>query len=381
MIYNVHLLRVAAALAVVYYHITSEAGLNLPIACGTFGVDIFFVVSGFIIAYIGTKSPDSFLLRRFIRIVPFYWSASLLLFCVAWFFPHLLRQTKADLPHLMYSLLFIPHETQHSGMFPTMILGWTLNYEMYFYILFTVALLVSRRFAPLICSAFLTLIVLAIALSGTENESLKFYSRPIVFEFVFGIAVYYAVVKFDRRADHFREVGWLKWLLVASTAAASVFIVVQGLCAGFGLPRHIVCGLPALIIVLGAILIEKLYRIQVKNKLTFVLGESSYILYLIHPYIIYGVLRLVVSPALGAGPATIGILILSLLVLCSAIAIMIHLRFEKPAMDRLRGRLIPAAEPALVSSVRPARPRAGGASIDVLSPPGSTVLSDLRKAR
>ena len=79
--------------------------------------------------------------------------------------------------------------------------------------------------------------------------------------------------------------------MYASTLAASVFIVVQGLYSGFGWPRAIASGLPALIIVLGAILVEKLYNIQAKNKLSCLLGEASYILYVIHPYVIYGVLR------------------------------------------------------------------------------------------
>src|SRR5208282_580963 len=105
MIYNLHLLRVAAALAVVYCHIASKAGLDLPLAFGSFGVDIFFVVSGFIIAYIGTKSPQSFLLRRLIRIAPFYWSASLFVFSIAWFFPQQLRQTRADVPPLVLVVL------------------------------------------------------------------------------------------------------------------------------------------------------------------------------------------------------------------------------------------------------------------------------------
>src|SRR5208282_6798554 len=109
MIYNLHLLRVAAALAVVYCHIASKAGLDLPLAFGTFGVDVFFVVSGFIIAYIGTKSPHAFFLRRVIRIVPFYWCASLFVFGIAWLFPRLLRQTTANVPHILYSLFFIPH--------------------------------------------------------------------------------------------------------------------------------------------------------------------------------------------------------------------------------------------------------------------------------
>jgi exopolysaccharide production protein ExoZ len=346
MIYNVHLLRVAAALAVVYYHIASEAGLNLPLAFGTFGVDVFFVVSGFIIAYIGSKSPHSFLLRRMIRIVPFYWSASLFIFAIAWFFPQLLRQTRPDVPHLLYSLFFLPHESSSAGMFPTMILGWTLNYEMYFYALFGIALALSPRFAPIICSGLLALIFLAIRLSGTESEGLKFYARPIVFEFVFGIVVYYGVTLIDRRADDLRDKRWLKWLLLTSTLAASVVIVIQGIFGGFGLPRYISSGLPALVLVFGAIAIEKLYRVQIRSKLVFLLGEASYILYLIHPYVIYGVLRLFVGPAADLGPWTIGLLVMALLILPSVIAVLVHLWFEKPIMDFLRRALIPAPEPA-----------------------------------
>lgn len=340
MIYNVHLLRVAAALAVVYYHITSEAGLNLPLSFGRFGVDVFFVVSGFIIAYIGSKSPDSFLLRRVIRIVPFYWSASLFIFGIALVFPQLLRQTQADVPHLLYSLFFIPHETAYSGMFPTLILGWTLNYEMYFYGLFAVTLVLSRRLAPVICSALIALVVLAIDLTGTQNESLRFYARPIVFEFVFGIFAYYVVTFIDGRADDFRGARWVRWFLYASTLAASVFIVGQEINGGFGLPRVIASGLPALIIVLGAILFEKLYNLQAKNKLVVLLGEASYILYLIHPYVIYGALRLIVGPTSGLGPMAIGLLVLALLILPSAAAVLIHFWFEKPIMSYLRSVLV-----------------------------------------
>jgi len=250
---------------------------------------------------------------------------------------------------------------------------------MYFYALFAAALLLSRRFAPLICSAFLTLIVIAIALSGTENESLKFYASPIVFEFVFGIIVYYAVTALDRRADDFREVGWLKWLLFASTLTASLWLVAQGIYAGFGLPRYISSGVPSLIIVLAAILIERIYRTHVKNKLVFALGEASYILYLIHPYIIYGALRLVVGRATDLRPSTIGLLVSALLVLCSVIAIGIHLWFEKPLMNKLRRTLIPAAEQAERRTSVPLVLDPGNARYNGLCPPKSTAFSDLTK--
>src|SRR5262249_16268850 len=66
MIYNLHLLRALAALAVVYFHVGSEAGLNLAVNIGAHGVDVFFVISGFIIAYISARSPDGFFVRRLI---------------------------------------------------------------------------------------------------------------------------------------------------------------------------------------------------------------------------------------------------------------------------------------------------------------------------
>jgi exopolysaccharide production protein ExoZ len=359
MIHNVQLLRVLAALAVVYYHVASEAGLNLPLAFGTFGVDIFFVVSGFIIAYIGTKSPHAFFVRRLIRIVPFYWSASLFVFSIALFLPRLLRQTTADLPHLCYSLFFIPHDAPPAGMFPTLILGWTLNYEMYFYVLFAVALLFSRRYAPLICTASLTLIVVAITLSGTESEAVRFYASPIVFEFAFGIGVFYVVAICDRGADELRGASWLKWLLYGATLAAAVLIVIQGIFAGFGLPRVISSGLPALVIVLGAILIEKLYQTRIDNKPIFILGEASYILYLIHPYMIYGVLRLIIGRDVKLGLFSIGLLLPTLLVLPSVIAVVIHLWIEKPVMTILRRVLIrepvPARIPASIPAIQPLR--------------------------
>jgi exopolysaccharide production protein ExoZ len=353
MIYNLHLLRVVAALAVVYYHTSSNAGLDLPLSFGKCGVDVFFVVSGFIIAHMGSKSPRSFLLRRLIRIVPFYWSATLCVFCVAWFFPHLLRQTRPDLPHLFCSLLFIPHETSYSGMFPTLLLGWTLNYEMYFYVLFAIALALSPRFAPLICSALLTINFVAIVSSGTENETLRFYARPIVFEFVFGIAAFYCVELIDRRAEDLRNVRWFKWLLYIATFAALPAVAVQEIHAGFGMPSYLSAGLPAFILVLGAILIETVYRNQAKNNLIFFLGESSYILYLIHPYIIYGVLRLILGPTSHLGNMSIVALLVVLLALPAAIAVIIHLCFEKPIMSFLRRSLIRNRAPASRSGAIP----------------------------
>src|SRR5579864_820817 len=93
---NVQALRGFAATAVFFSHATQAPNLRLPLSYGGFGVDIFFVISGFIISYIAESDPHQFELKRIIRIVPFYWAASIGVFLVALFFPWLLHTTSAD---------------------------------------------------------------------------------------------------------------------------------------------------------------------------------------------------------------------------------------------------------------------------------------------
>src|SRR5262249_19248506 len=154
--------------------------------------------------YIGARSPEHFFVRRLIRIVPFYWAATIAVFFVALMFPHLMRTTQADPAQLLYSVFFIPHETEYAGLMPTLILGWSLNYEMYFYVLFAVSLLLSRRWAPIICAGLITAVALTIEESGTTNPTLHFYGRPLVFEFCFGIACYYLLALAERHRESLR---------------------------------------------------------------------------------------------------------------------------------------------------------------------------------
>ena len=354
MIYNLHLLRALAAMAVVYFHVTSDAGLHLPLNVGAHGVDVFFVISGFIIAYIGARSPDSFLLRRLIRIVPFYWAATCAVFALALLFPQLMRTTQADFTQLAYSLLFIPYQTADGGTLPTLILGWSLNYEMYFYVLFAVSLLLTRRAAPLVCAALIAVVALAIDASGTSNPSLRFYGRPLVFEFCYGIACFYLLEWAERHGERLRRLRWAgRGGLLVGAVLAAVAIGVEEHHAGLGLPRFLVAGLPAMILVLCALLLERIYGLSSKSRVLFALGESSYILYLIHPYIIYTLLRLIFPHARAFQPAAIAALIAGLLTLSGAVAIAIHYGFERPVMRLLREKLLPRPREQPVSGQIP----------------------------
>lgn len=130
-IQSLQILRALAATSVVYLHIGCEPWF------GGFGVDIFFVLSGFVMCYItdSGESGKEFFLRRIARIVPLYWALTLITFVIAWLKPTLFNSTTADLGNLFKSLLFIPYVKENGSISPIIPVGWTLNYEVYFYLL------------------------------------------------------------------------------------------------------------------------------------------------------------------------------------------------------------------------------------------------------
>jgi peptidoglycan/LPS O-acetylase OafA/YrhL len=339
LLYNLHLLRVIAALGVVYYHATSTAGLDLEWDVGSRGVDVFFVISGFIIAYIGTGKPEKFFRRRLIRVVPFYWAATLVVFAAAFVAPQLFRTTSANVPHLLYSLGFIPHENAATGeMMPTLLLGWSLNFEMFFYVVFAISLTISPKRAPLICVAGILAFVVAIQLAKPSNDILEFYARPIVLEFCFGVAAYYVFDWCSQRKEQLARFAAGKYVLALMLVGGLVLIAVLEHIYYEQIPRYLIAGIPSFFVITSALLLERIYGVCSKNKTILLLGEASYIIYLIHPYIVFSALRLVIKDRELGTVGTIGVVGV-LLALTSVISIAIHLYFEKPVMAFLRKRL------------------------------------------
>ncbi len=341
MLYNLHLLRVIAALGVVYFHTTSDAGLRLAWDVGSRGVDVFFVISGFIIAYIGTSKPEQFLLRRLIRVVPFYWAATLVVFAAVSLAPQFFRTSTASVPHLIASLFFIPRLAPSGEMQPTLALGWSLNFEMLFYAVFAVALTISRRWSPLLCTAALAGFVGVVHAAGLRGDTIEFYARPIVLEFCYGIGVYYVFEWCSARRETLAQVWGLKWLCAAALAGALVALCVLEHDYRDQAPRYLVAGIPSFVIVASALLLERIWGWRTTNRTVFLLGEASYIIYLVHPYIVFTVLRVFARGA-GEWPLPwVGLLVVGLLALTSLVSVATHVWFEKPVMAYLRTRLLP----------------------------------------
>jgi exopolysaccharide production protein ExoZ len=239
---------------------------------GAVGVDIFFVISGLVI-YLSTQDKQMpagrFLLNRAIRIVPAYWLYTalmgLMLVSLGQWLPH----SAIDLPHFILSLLFIPSENPGGyGLYPTLNVGWTLNYEMFFYLLFSLVFTVPQRHRPLIVAAALFAVSEVLGRYGVIS---RFYQNNIVYEFLLGIGI---GVMYRR--------GWITeglWVPLA-VIAASVFAIYQ-LDAS---DRLLHWGLPSAMIVLACVAMEPHFK---RVKMLKVLGDCSYSVYLVHVLVLY----------------------------------------------------------------------------------------------
>ena len=255
---------------------------------GHFGVDLFFVISGFIMMYVTERTYENFLLKRVIRIVPLYWLGTFGLFSLAWIAPGLLNTASTDIPNLLKSLFFIPYFNGRTFE-PLLRLGWTLNYEIFFYVLFFIALSLNHRYRAAITSAFLLCCVVVGQLAQPESVVAKFYASPILLEFIYGMAAFYIFRAAQRRPESMGKSG----------ARLSVLLGTALYIAMFFIPwpddysnRFLMWGLPCLLI----FVLVAIGGSSVRTLGFFVLlGNLSYSLYLLHPYVIHLVDRKIYS--------------------------------------------------------------------------------------
>jgi exopolysaccharide production protein ExoZ len=145
-------LRGIAATGVVIFHATEAAGMTWR--PGSRGVDLFFVLSGFLMIAItdGGVRPWTFLKDRFLRVAPLYWIATATLILAG--LVGLASGLSLDPRRIATSFVFIPYGEINTRriVLPVLPVGWTLNMEMFFYAIFTLVLFLPRyRMVALTC--------------------------------------------------------------------------------------------------------------------------------------------------------------------------------------------------------------------------------------
>ena len=289
---HIQILRAIAAITVAVGHTAHEAAslpkptpaaqsvlAYTPLFDWAFGVDVFFVISGFIMLHTTGDQfakPGAalrFFSRRLARIAPLYWLMTLLFFAIARLAPNVMNSQPEGLSDLFLSLFFVPFARSTGLLQPILGLGWTLNYEMFFYLLFAACLTFPyKQGLAVLALVFLTLPFIG-ALWTTAPVPIQFWTNSIVLEFLMGVAI----------AALYRS----QW-----HPSSSLSIALLALCAGLvllfitpplGLPRFVTLGLPAACFVFAAVFAPEPtsgWAIDVARAL----GDASYSIYLSHMY-------------------------------------------------------------------------------------------------
>ncbi|MFC7397023.1 acyltransferase family protein [Chelatococcus sp. GCM10030263] len=339
----VQMLRAMAASMVVVHHAQHDAEavaahLGLAFTRGDLlpwlsGVDIFFVISGFVMVHASANlfgrvgARRVFLTRRLIRIVPLYWIATTIYLAVALIAPRVLNSDAPSLWQIIASYLFIPFMRADGFVQPVYSLGWTLNFEMLFYFVFAAAIALPRRWAVAAASAGLALLVAGNRYLGPWPLPLGFWGDTIVLEFALGMGL--ALL----RAQGLRLPGLLRLALIA----AGFFLLHLDLSAADGgvVPQFLGYGIPAAFIVAAAVLGRETGRPPVFERFLVALGDASYALYLLHPFAIRALGQLEARTPLGALLGPWGFVALAYLA-AVALALAAHRWGERPLLDRLR---------------------------------------------
>jgi exopolysaccharide production protein ExoZ len=245
-LFAIQYLRGGAALAVCAYHALQwcDGGFDV----GRAGVDVFFVISGVIMWRITSGAPPravAFLWRRFTRVAPLYWAATLLVAAIAEVWPAFLPEVRPGLGHLVLSLAFIPHLDPRGLPFPTLPPGWTLDYEMIFYLVVGASLALGLRRARLVCGALFVIVVLGFLF---PDSAYFLGANPMLLQFAAGVGLAEAGA---RGLLPRRPVGFG---LLAGGLLLFAMVQLGGLFSE--LWRPLVWGVPATLLVAGALAIE-----------------------------------------------------------------------------------------------------------------------------
>lgn len=346
---NVQILRGIAALMVFAAHLVGaerdygggETLLPQFLEMGVTGVDLFFLISGFVMVYVtwplgeGPREVPSgrfsqartFLINRVSRIYPLYWILTIALLILyagkLYFFDEV-----TPINNWVESFLLLP-----SNEFPIIPVGWTLVHEMYFYLVFALFLLIPYRYIPAAIVVWGAIIAIGYA-NGAQLVNAWGYVAfsPLTYEFILGAFIAWLTLRGVKSYAHAVGLIGLIWL-------ACLLVPLAGQLYPDAVTDH---GVRALIFSLPfALLLYAGVAIEWRNKITgpawlSYLGDASYALYLIH-IPVFLVIGKLMSPLAGPGLLDNIALITVFIIATIMAALCVHHFVERPLIRIARG--------------------------------------------
>lgn len=348
---TIQALRALAAIMVTIAHAVEEAKYFFDfrplIETSPFGkgVDLFFVISGFIIYYSSRKlfaTPGGikrFAYNRISRVVPLYFLFTTLMVLVVVFLPAGVKEARFDIEQIWTSYAFIPYERYDGRIAPVLSLGWTLNYEMFFYALFATVMWLPARWAA--CAAIALLTVLAAVgafLPPEAPAALRAWTHNIILEFAYGILI---AVAYDAWGKRF-----------AQPASLAVAIMAVGFCSLYllnhpqvpnQLPRFLAAGVPAAVMMIAATLLLPAAAEVSLPRLVVALGDSSYSLYLSHRFVQRPIQIILSRLDFGGLPVIGAFYVWAAVIVAVIVGHLIYILLEKPLLAAIHHKIRPSS--------------------------------------
>lgn len=293
---------------------------------GYAGVDIFFVLSGFLMFFLhssdigNSKVLKTFILKRFIRIYPIYWVVLLIIIFLNTFISNLGTEDSKDFINVLKSFILIP-QSQDDLLLSV---SWTLSYEIFFYLCFCLLFIFNKNLR-IILGAVWIIVFIVLLFINVESYIVNFLFDPINFEFLLGVLIARIVLsKSQIKYSLYYVSGLIFW-------GFAILIEIYQL---IEINRVIQFGIPSTLIIMGVVSKEISGTIKKSKVLTY-LGDASYSIYLTH-YLLLSFLAKIFNSLnlfnlLGYGFSIILISITSLLLGC-----IFHMNIEKPMLKLLK---------------------------------------------
>ncbi|NOQ32166.1 MAG: acyltransferase family protein [Helicobacteraceae bacterium] len=297
-ILSIQVLRGIAASLVVFVHACHDTAnvateswfinfYNLPYF-GYIGVDLFFIISGFIMIlihgndFLKPKATSIFLIKRIIRIVPLYWIFTIFAASLLLIFPELFTKGKTfDFEQLIASLFFFPWYNSIGEVVPVLGVGWTLNFEMYFYIVFAFTLLLPKKYFLASISFIFIFGLLLFNILNVDFPYFLMIGKPILLEFLFGV---YIGLLYRRKVILKSPKIWL---------SISLLLIINNIFMHFDVVYRVIYnGIPSAILIYALLSLEYQSECKYCNKYLIILGNASYSIYITHAFFYKGAIRL-----------------------------------------------------------------------------------------
>ena len=260
---------------------------------GAFGVDLFFIISGFIICYsadkyTGIPAGGRFLVHRFRRINPTYYAATLPLLLLRVYHWKIQHEPSAFIPcsELIKTLTLLPFGDHKYWVNTLLPIAWTLSFEWLFYLIFFVTIVTRVKQKQILLWIITATLVITGYIHGPWKDfRLSFLTNPIFLEFILGSILYQCYRKIPLARGY-------AWLLLGTGIAFCLGEIIIGygdisdknktINGSLSAERVLLWGIPAACIVAGSLFLEKkgVPAFVRPKRWILLLGNASYSIYL-----------------------------------------------------------------------------------------------------